>query len=245
MTHPADIRLIVENGVAARMAKVVEPSIEHLGYRLVRVKVSAQNGCTVQIMAERPDGTMTVEDCETISRTLSPLLDVEDPIGTPYHLEISSPGIDRPLVRLSDFDRWAGHDTKIELSQMVEGRRRGRGLLIGTEGETVILRRTDVKEGDDPELRFPIRQIDSAWLVLTDDLIRESLRRDKAARQAAGLDDDDAGDEDEEAFETDETSDQPSVSSGHKHFQPIKPPFKPKKPVPRKKGPGRFAKIKE
>ena len=245
MTHPADIRLIVENGVAARMAKVVEPSIEHLGYRLVRVKVSAQNGCTVQIMAERPDGTMTVEDCETISRTLSPLLDVEDPIGTPYHLEISSPGIDRPLVRLSDFDRWAGHDTKIELSQMVEGRRRGRGLLIGTEGETVILRRTDVKEGDDPELRFPIRQIDSAWLVLTDDLIRESLRRDKAARQAAGLDDDDAGDEDEEAFETDETSDQPSVSSGHKPFQPIKPPFKPKKPVPRKKGPGRFAKIKE
>ena len=93
MTQPADIRLIVENGVAARMAKVVEPSIEHLGYRLVRVKVSAQNGCTVQIMAERPDGTMTVEDCETVSRTLSPLLDVEDPIGTPYHLEISSPGL--------------------------------------------------------------------------------------------------------------------------------------------------------
>lgn len=242
VTHSTDTRLIVENGVAARMAKVVEPSIEHLGYRLVRVKVSAQNGCTVQIMAERPDGTMTVEDCETISRTLSPLLDVEDPIGTPYHLEISSPGIDRPLVRLSDFDRWAGQDTKIELSQMVEGRRRGRGVLIGTEGETVVLRRTDVKEGDDPTLRFPIRQIESAWLVLTDDLIRESLRRDKAARQAAGLDDDSI-DEDDSA-ETD-FAETPSQPAGHMPFQPAKQPFKPKKPVPRKKGPGRFAKTKE
>jgi ribosome maturation factor RimP len=248
VTQPADIRLIVENGVAARMAKVVEPSIEHLGYRLVRVKVSAQNGCTVQIMAERPDGTMTVEDCETVSRTLSPLLDVEDPIGTPYHLEISSPGIDRPLVRLSDFDRWAGHDTKIELSQMVDGRRRGRGILIGTEGETVVLRRTDVKEGDDPTLRFPIRQIESAWLVLTDDLIRESLRRDKAARQAAGFDDDedeDAADISAAGVSVDETEDTLSSPSGHKPFQPLKPTFKPKKPVPRKKGPGRFAKIKE
>ena len=248
MTQPADIRLIVENGVAARMAKVVEPSIEHLGYKLVRVKVSAQNGCTVQIMAERPDGTMTVEDCETVSRTLSPLLDVEDPIGTPYHLEISSPGIDRPLVRLSDFDRWAGHDTKIELSQMVDGRRRGRGILIGTEGETVVLRRTDVKEGDDPTLRFPIRQIESAWLVLTDDLIRESLRRDKAARQAAGFDDDedeDAADISAAGVSVDETEDTLSSPSGHKPFQPSKPTFKPKKPVPRKKGPGRFAKTKE
>jgi ribosome maturation factor RimP len=242
VTHPADMRLIVENGVAARMAKVVEPSIEHLGYRLVRVKVSAQNGCTVQIMAERPDGTMTVEDCETISRTLSPLLDVEDPIGTPYHLEISSPGIDRPLVRLSDFDRWAGHDTKIELSQMVDGRRRGRGVLIGTEGETVILRRTDIKEGDDPTLRFPIRQIDSAWLVLTDDLIRESLRRDKAARQAAGFDDDTL---DDAEFAEDDSDQSPAQAAGHMPFQPARPPFKPKKPVPRKKGPGRFAKIKE
>ena len=241
MTLSADTRLIVENGVAARMAKVVEPSIEHLGYRLVRVKISAQNGCTVQIMAERPDGTMTVEDCETISRTLSPLLDVEDPVGTPYHLEISSPGIDRPLVRLSDFDRWAGHEAKIELNQIVDGRRRGRGILIGTEGEIIILRRTDVKEGDDPDLRFAIRTIDSAWLVLTDDLIRESLRRDKAAREAAGFDDDM---EDEEFDAADEAETDP-VSAGHKPFQPAKTPFKPKKPVPRKKGPGRFAKTKE
>ena len=240
MTLSADTRLIVENGVAARMAKVVEPSIEHLGYRLVRVKISAQNGCTVQIMAERPDGTMTVEDCEIISRTLSPLLDVEDPVGTPYHLEISSPGIDRPLVRLSDFDRWAGHDTKIELNQIVDGRRRGRGILIGTEGDTVILRRTDVKEGDNPDLRFAIRSIESAWLVLTDDLIRESLRRDKAAREAAGFDEDDVED-----FDTADEAETDPVPEGHKPFQPVKTPFKPKKPVPRKKGPGRFAKTKE
>ena len=241
VTLSADTRLIVENGVAARMAKVVEPSIEHLGYRLVRVKISAQNGCTVQIMAERPDGSMTVEDCETISRTLSPLLDVEDPVGTPYHLEISSPGIDRPLVRLSDFDRWAGHEAKIELSQIVDGRRRGRGILIGTEGETVIVRRTDVKEGDDPDLRFSIRSIESAWLVLTDDLIRESLRRDKAAREAAG-DDEDFDDDDFESADDAETE---TMLEGHKPFQPAKTPFKPKKPVPRKKGPGRFAKTKE
>ena len=242
MTLSADTRLIVENGVAARMAKVVEPSIEHLGYRLVRVKISAQNGCTVQIMAERPDGTMTVEDCETISRTVSPLLDVEDPVGTPYHLEISSPGIDRPLVRLSDFDRWAGHEAKIELNQIVDGRRRGRGILIGTEGEIIVLRRTDVKEGDDPDLRFAIRTIDSAWLVLTDDLIRESLRRDKAAREAAGFDDDDLEDDD---FDTVDEAEPDTVLAGHKPFQPAKQPFKPKKPVPRKKGPGRFAKTKE
>ena len=191
-------------------------------------------------MAERPDGTMTVEDCEIISRTLSPLLDVEDPVGTPYHLEISSPGIDRPLVRLSDFDRWAGHDTKIELNQIVDGRRRGRGILIGTEGDTVILRRTDVKEGDNPDLRFAIRSIESAWLVLTDDLIRESLRRDKAAREAAGFDEDDVED-----FDTADEAETDPVPEGHKPFQPVKTPFKPKKPVPRKKGPGRFAKTKE
>ncbi len=255
VTVSADTRLIVEKGVAARMAHVVEPSIDHLGYRLVRVKVTAQNGCTVQIMAERPDGTMTVEDCETISRALSPLLDVEDPIGTPYHLEISSPGIDRPLVRLSDFDRWSGHDTKIELNQIVEGRRRGRGVLMGTEGEIVLLRRTDSKDGEDPILRFSIRHIDSAWLVLTDDLIRESLRRDKAAREAAGFDDADDEDadidtdtdtDDDQAWNTAQDAGNSLASGARRMPKPVKRlPSKPKKPVPRKKGPGRFAKPKE
>ena len=106
MTQTIEPRLIEEAGVAARVARVVEPTIEGIVFRLVRVKVSAQNGCTVQIMAERPDGSMNVDDCEKISRALSPVLDVDDPVGVAYHLEISSPGIDRPLVRKSDFDRW-------------------------------------------------------------------------------------------------------------------------------------------
>ena len=102
-----DRRMIVENGVAARVAELIEAAIEDLGFRLVRVRVSGLNGCTVQIMAERPDGTMSVDDCESVSRAISPILDLEDPVDRAYHLEISSPGIDRPLERPSDFTRWA------------------------------------------------------------------------------------------------------------------------------------------
>src|SRR5690349_14385596 len=126
-------RIITEPGLPARVAAVAEPVIEQLGYRLVRVKVSAAEGCTVQIMAERPDGSMTVEDCETISRALSPVLDMADPIDRAYRLEISSPGIDRPLVRKSDFDRFAGHLVKIEMEIPVNGRKRFRGEIAGTD----------------------------------------------------------------------------------------------------------------
>ena len=237
MTQTIEPRLIEETGVAALVARVVEPTIEGIGFRLVRVKVSAQNGCTVQIMAERPDGTMTVDDCEKISRALSPVLDVDDPVGVAYHLEISSPGIDRPLVRKSDFDRWAGHEAKIELRQMLAGRKRGRGILTGTQGDDVIIRRTDLKPEDDPELRFPIRSIEAAWLVLTDELIRESLRREKAIREAGGEFDED----DETGFSDDALDDAKPVEAVAPRFKPSHP----KKPVPRKKGPGRFAKSKE
>jgi ribosome maturation factor RimP len=131
-----------ETGLAARVAAIVEPAIEGLGYRLVRVKISGQNGCTVQIMAERPDGTFTIEDCEAVSRDVSPLLDVDDPVKTAYHLEVSSPGIDRPLVRPVDFSRAMGHEAKIELSRPIdtgtgEGRRRYRGLIDAALDETV------------------------------------------------------------------------------------------------------------
>src|SRR6266571_7476874 len=122
-------RLIVEQGVAARVATIAEPVIVGLGLRLVRVRISGLSGCTVQIMAERPDGTMTIEDCEALSRALSPLLDVADPIDRAYRLEISSPGLDRPLVRRSDFERHAGAQVKIELEVAHEGRKRFRGLL--------------------------------------------------------------------------------------------------------------------
>src|SRR4029078_9836246 len=141
-------RLITEPGLPARVAAVVEPVVEQLGYRLVRVRVSGTEGCTVQVMAERQDGTMTVEDCEIVSRALSPVLDVADPIERAYRLEISSPGIDRPLVRKSDFERYAGHLAKIETAIPFEGRKRFRGLLAGTEGEAVRIRRDDVAEGE-------------------------------------------------------------------------------------------------
>jgi ribosome maturation factor RimP len=130
MTNERDERLITETGVAARVAAIVDPVIGDLGFRLVRIKVSGQNGCTVQIMAEREDGTMSVADCEAVSRAVSPVLDLEDPIGRAYYLEVSSPGIDRPLVRAGDFTRWAGYDAKIEMAVPVAGRKRFRGEVV-------------------------------------------------------------------------------------------------------------------
>ncbi|MEW5421658.1 ribosome maturation factor RimP [Amorphus sp. 3PC139-8] len=174
-------RLVREQGLDARIATIVEPVLADLGYRLVRVKVSNLNGCTLQIMAERPDGTMTVDDCEEISKGISPVLDLEDPIDKAYNLEISSPGIDRPLVRRSDFDRWMGHETKIELSRMRDGRKRFRGVLIGARGDNAVLR-IEGKEGAS-EVELPIEDISDARLVLTDALIEDSLRAERKARK--------------------------------------------------------------
>jgi ribosome maturation factor RimP len=178
-------RLIVEQGVAARVAAIAEPVLIGMGYRLVRVKISGLDGCTVQIMAERPDGTMTVEDCEEVSRALSPVLDVADPIDRAYRLEVSSPGLDRPLVRRSDFVRFAGHQLKLETAVTIDGRRRFRGLLLGVEGEAARVRRDDAAPGEASEILLPIEDIAEAKLVLTDALIAESLRRGKAAERAA------------------------------------------------------------
>jgi ribosome maturation factor RimP len=178
-------RLIVEPGLPARVAAIIEPVLHQLGFRLVRVRVSGAEGCTVQIMAERPDGSMTVEDCEDVSRAVSPVLDVADPIERAYRLEISSPGIDRPLVRKSDFDRYAGHLVRIEMSMPVEGRKRFRGRLNGTEGEAARLVREDAGEGEDPQVLLPIEDMGEAKLVLTDELVTEALRREKAAKREA------------------------------------------------------------
>jgi ribosome maturation factor RimP len=182
---PTEPRIIIEPGLPARVAAVAEPVIEQLGYRLVRVKVSAAEGCTVQIMAERPDGSMTVEDCETISRALSPVLDMADPVDRAYRLEISSPGIDRPLVRKSDFDRFAGHLVKIEMEIPVNGRKRFRGEIAGTDGEVARIRRDDAAEGEEAEVLLPIEEMSEAKLVLTDDLVAQALRREKAAKREA------------------------------------------------------------
>ncbi|HEY0224668.1 MAG TPA: ribosome maturation factor RimP [Pseudolabrys sp.] len=178
-------RLIVEPGLPARVAAIAEPVVESLGYRLVRVKVSAAEGCTVQIMAEQPDGSMTVEDCEAISRALSPVFDVSDPVDRAYRLEVSSPGIDRPLVRRSDFDRFTGHLIRIEMEIPVDGRKRFRGHLAGTLGDSARLARDDAGEGEAAEVLLPIEGMSEAKLVLTDELVTLALRREKHAKRAA------------------------------------------------------------
>ena len=180
MTNEDDRRLITETGVAARVATVAAPVAGDLGLRLVRVKITPTNGCTVQIMAERPDGTMSVADCERLSRALSPVLDLEDPVPQAYNLEVSSPGIDRPLVRTSDFERWAGYEAKIEMAVPIEGRKRFRGLVRGVEGEALLIELPDVKEGEEALRRLPLADLGDARLVLTDDLVREALRRGQA-----------------------------------------------------------------
>jgi ribosome maturation factor RimP len=184
----AEPRLITEQGMAARVAAIAAPVLDGLGYRLVRVRVSATSGCTVQIMAERPDGTMTIEDCEAASRALSPVFDAEDPIEREYRLELSSPGIDRPLVRRSDFERYAGHEAKIEMAGALDGRKRFRGILTGVDGEAAKLRRKDAAEGEAADVSLPIGNMVEARLVLTDALVTESLRRGKerAERNMSG-----------------------------------------------------------
>jgi ribosome maturation factor RimP len=175
----AEPRLIIEQGMAARVAAIAEPVLSAMGYRLVRVRVSGTAGCTVQIMAERPDGSMVIEDCEAASRALSPVFDAEDPIESEYRLEVSSPGIDRPLVRRTDFERYAGHEMKVEMAVALGGRKRFRGVLLGTDGDSARLRRQDAAAGEPADVLLPIADMTEARLVLTDALIRESLRRGK------------------------------------------------------------------
>jgi ribosome maturation factor RimP len=163
-------RVPAETGLEARIARLVEPIVAELGYELVRVKVSGLRGATVQIMAERPDGTMGVEDCELISRNVSPALDVEDPIRGAYHLEVSSPGIDRPLTRLKDFERWAGFEAKLETEIPIDGRKRFRGMLLGVRGDSVGLRLAGQEPGE-AEAWLPLDEVSEAKLVLTDALI--------------------------------------------------------------------------
>jgi ribosome maturation factor RimP len=179
----AEPRLVIEPGVAARVAAVAEPVLEGLGYRLVRIRISGEAGCTVQIMAEKPDGTMLIEDCEAVSRALSPVMDVADPIERAYRLEISSPGIDRPLVRRSDFDRHIGHMLKIELLTPQDSRKRYRGLLQGIEGTSVRVTRDDARAEQDRDVSVPLDNIAEARLVLTDSLIAESMRRGRDAER--------------------------------------------------------------
>jgi len=183
--------MIVEEGQEALVASMITPEIEALGFRLVRVRLSQMNGLTLQIMAERPDGSMSVTDCEAVSNAISPLLDIEDPISAAYNLEVSSPGIDRPLVRRSDFETWSGHVAKLETRHLVNGRKRYKGRIIKVEGENVHFRRDEAGPEEDQEFTLALNEIAEARLVLSDDLIREALRRDKALRKANGLEEED------------------------------------------------------
>lgn len=184
-------RLITETGIDARVAAIVEPVITGMGYQLVRVKLSGQNGLTLQIMAERPDGTMTVNDCEALSMAISPVLDVEDPIDKAYNLEMSSPGIDRPMVRKGDFRKWAGHLIKCETSVMVEGRKRFRGKILDVTDDGFVVARDQVAQGEQAEVMIPFSALAEARLILTDDLIRDALKADKEARAAANQNNED------------------------------------------------------
>ncbi len=169
-----DRRLKTEEGLARKVAEIIEPAIEGLGFRLVRVRLTGDGGQTLQVMAERPDGSLNIDDCELISRTLSPLLDVEDPIAGAYALEVSSPGIDRPLVRPSDFERWAGFEAKIEMAQMIAGRKRFRGRLEGFEDDEIRLWFKENDGADPVVVGLAFENVASAKLVMTDELIKAS-----------------------------------------------------------------------
>mmetsp|Transcript_18034 Transcript_18034/g.27596 ORF Transcript_18034/g.27596 Transcript_18034/m.27596 type:complete len:234 (-) Transcript_18034:891-1592(-) len=167
--------LIAKAAIDRRLAEIITPVIEDLGYELVRVRLMSGKETTLQIMADKPDGGIEVDDCGAISTAVSATLDVEDPILDAYTLEVSSPGIDRPLTRLKDFDMFEGYDAKLETDELIDGRRRFKGILAGVEDDEVLI---NVAEGT---IGLKFEWLSDAKLVLTDDLIKEMLRQRKAA----------------------------------------------------------------
>jgi ribosome maturation factor RimP len=173
--------LVAKTAIDKRLLGLVEPVARDLGLEVVRLRLMGGNAPTLQVMAQRPDGSMEVDDCARLSTALSALLDVEDPISDPYTLEVSSPGIDRPLTRLSDFDAWAGFEAKLETGEMIDGRKRFKGMLAGTEGDEVLVEIED--RGQPVTIGLKLDWLTDAKLVLTDELIRETLRGRKDAGQ--------------------------------------------------------------
>ncbi|MDP2739949.1 MAG: ribosome maturation factor RimP [Pseudorhodobacter sp.] len=194
--------LIAKAAIDRRMADIVTPVIEGLGYELVRIRLMGGLSKTLQIMADRPEGGIDVDDCAKISTAVSAALDVEDPISEPYTLEVSSPGIDRPLTRLKDFDIWQGYEARIETEAQIDGRRRFKGTLAGTEGDEVLI---NIEETGTGEVTIGLKfdWLTDAKLVLTEELIAEMLRQ----RKAAGIIDEDDFDEIEETEGDDEDED--------------------------------------
>jgi ribosome maturation factor RimP len=158
---------------AQHLEPVFEPVIEKAGFKLVRLRLMGGSARTLQVMAERPDGSMDVEGCAALSHVLLDFIEAEDPIEGEYEIEVSSPGIDRPLTRPMDFARWAGHEAKIELDTPIEGRKRFRATLLGLDGQDVKIRDTSIGSS---EIKFPFRAVANAKLVLTDKLINENAK---------------------------------------------------------------------
>lgn len=167
--------LIAKAAIDQRLAEIITPVIEDLGFELVRVRLMSGKTTTLQIMAERPDGGIEVDQCAEISTAVGAVLDVEDPILDEYTLEVSSPGIDRPLTRLKDFETFEGYEAKIETTEMIDGRRRFKGILAGVEGDDVLV---NIEEGT---VGLNFDWLSDAKLVLTDELIKEMLRQRKDA----------------------------------------------------------------
>ena len=176
-----NIRFADESGIELEIAKRVEPVINELGFRLIRIHVSGRDGTTLQIMAERQDGTMTVDDCAVVSRELSPILDAEDFVDGSYNLEVSSPGIDRPLVCLKDFEDWQGYEAKVELKDMIDGRKRFRGMIEGAGDQEARLQ-VKLDEFEEAQtIGLHVSMIRRAKLVMTDELVRAALAAQKGS----------------------------------------------------------------
>lgn len=171
--------LIAKTAIDRRLADIVGPVIEGLGFELVRIRLMGGKTRVLQIMADRPEGGIEVDDCAAISTAVSAVLDVEDPIEDNYILEVSSPGIDRPLTRLKDFEMWKGWEARIETTELIDGRRRFKGGLMGVEGDEILI---EIEEGGaDVTIGLKFDWLSDAKLVLTDELIAEMLRQKKAS----------------------------------------------------------------
>ncbi|MEO0676559.1 MAG: ribosome maturation factor RimP [Pseudomonadota bacterium] len=192
--------MIAKAAMDRRIREIIEPTIEGMGFELVRIRLQGGKAPILQIMAQKPDGSIEVDDCGDISTAVSAVLDVEDPILDAYTLEVSSPGIDRPLTRLKDFDQWDGYVAKIETEELIDGRRRFKGVLAGTEDDEVLIEIED--GGDAVTIGLKFDWLADAKLVLTDDLIRDVLK----GRKDAGQIDDKQFDEVEQIVEGTEDS---------------------------------------
>lgn len=212
-----------------KIERTIAPTAQSMGYELVRVSMigAGSSRPTLQIMAERPDGTMLIDDCSRLSQAVSALLDVENLIEEAYNLEVSSPGIDRPLTRLKDFERYAGFEARIELHSPVNGQRKFKGILRGIEGETIAF---ETEQG--AAVQLPFGEVDKAKLILTDELIRAAMKAEKDSKKKrleAGEELEEDFDLEEEDDTEDDGADAKAKKPGHKTPNPKKNPKNKKK----------------